>query len=325
MTRMKVLREAGAATGSDFLDLVKPEERSIRRLAATLLLGAPLALVAALIATVACMFAAAQLTGRHVDETLALVTGPETRGARSLLSYGVELSIAGLASIAVALALLFVASKVQRRAPLTFLTARPRLRISLFLGGLAAGAALVGLALIVERTWSSQPVSPPILTPGADWGERAGYAAMAAGFLFLAALAEEIVFRGWFVQQLGAWTRNVAIMLTLNGLVFSFVHFDPDISGFLIRCLMGAGWAWIAIRTAGVEFTTGFHLANNLLVSLFVMPAVFAAQPASSVNLAAVALEGVVIVALVAGVEAWLRVRPGEAGPAAGAQLRLRR
>lgn len=323
MDWMKDLRIAGAEAGSDFLDLVKPEERSLRRLAATLLLSAPLGVLAALVAGAICIIVAAGVMGRPFNELLALVETGEP-GARSLLSYGFELSLAGLASIAPALVLLLVASKVQRRRPLSFLTAAPRLRIGLFLGGLAAGAVLVGVAVMIERAWTLQPATPPILTPGADWGERVGYAALAAGFLFLAALAEEIIFRGWFVQQVGAWTRNAAIMLAVNGLVFSFVHFDPDMGGFLVRCAMGAGWAWIAIRTAGIEFTTGAHLANNLLVSLFVMPVSFVAKPSSPVNVAAVGLEGAIILLLVAVVEVWLRVRSGEAGPGA-AEVRLRR
>ena len=323
MDNVKVL-PAGAEAGSEFLDLVGPDERSVRRLAVILLLSAPLALVAVLVSATLCIAAAAALSGTSFGHILELAE-PGFSGERHLLSYGFELSLAGVASIAAALVLLVVASKVQRRAPLTFLTAAPRLRSGLFLWGLAVGAVLVGLALVVERLWAQEHAVPPILTPGAAVGERAGYAVMAIGFLFLAALAEEIIFRGWLIQQASAWTRNIALMLAVNGLIFSFVHFDPDVSGFLIRCLMGAGWAWIAIRTGGIEFTTGAHLANNLLVSLFVAPVSFAAKPSGGVDLAAVALEGAVILALVAVVEASLRIKPAGPAPRAVSELRLRR
>jgi membrane protease YdiL (CAAX protease family) len=186
------------------------------------------------------------------------------------------------------------------------------------------GAVLIAAAVILERAGTPSPSAPPILRPGTNWSERGLYAAMAAGFLFLAALAEEIIFRGWLIQVVGAWTRNMLVMLAVNGLIFSFVHFDPDMSGFLIRCLMGAGWAWIAIRTAGIEFTTGAHLANNLLISLCVAPVSFTAKASAGVDLAAVAVEGGVIVLLVAAVELWLRARPAEAGMGAAA-VRLRR
>jgi membrane protease YdiL (CAAX protease family) len=308
MNEVDDLRPARVGANSELLDHVRPEERSVRRLITILLLGVPLGGLAALLTGAACILAACRLTGRSFDQLMAMSTGAAA-GARGLLSYGFELSIAGLASIAFALALLLVAAKVQQRSAWTFLTTAPRLRGGLFVGGLVAGAVLVGGAVWIERLWSSQPPTPPILAPGADWGERAGYAALAAGFLFLAALAEEVLFRGWFVQQVAAWTRNLSIMLAVNGLVFSFVHFDPDLSGFIVRCLMGAGWAWIALRTGGIEFTTGAHLANNLLVSLFVVPVSFRPQPSAEVDVAGVAVEAGVIVLLVLVVEAWLRMR----------------
>jgi|GEM_PF-3816021 len=312
MDKVDDLRPAHVRANSELLDHVRPEERSVRRLITILLLGIPLGGLAALLTGVACILAASGLTGRSFDQLMALSTGKAASGARGLLSYGFELSIAGLASIAFALVLLLVAAKVQRRPAWTFLTTAPRLRAGLFLGGFVAGAVLVGGAVAIEQLWSSQSPTPPILTPGADWGERAGYAALAAGFLFLAALAEEVLFRGWFVQQVAAWTRNLALMLAVNGLVFSFVHFDPNLSGFIVRSVMGAGWAWIALRTGGIEFTTGAHLANNLLVSLFVVPVSFRPQPSAELDVAGVAVEAGVIILLVLFVEAWLRARPRE-------------
>jgi len=320
MTEVNVLGVAGGTAKSDFLDIAKPEERSLRRLAVILLLSAPAVLVVVPI----CMFLIAHLWGRSFND-IAQMAKAGGAGARNLLSYGFELSVAGVASIAVALIWLLIASRVQRRAPLSFLTAAPRLRTGQFLGGLAAGGVLVGFAVAVERFLSADHTVAPILTPGAAIDERAGYALMAAGFLFLAAAAEEILFRGWMIQQVGVWTRNVAVMLAVNGVVFSFVHFDPDISGFLIRCLMGAGWAWIAIRTGGIEFTTGAHLANNLLVSLFVAPVSFAPQPSHGVDYASIAVEGAIILLLVAVVEAQLRRKPADDSLGAGRELPLRR
>jgi uncharacterized protein len=311
MNKVDDLRPARVGANSELLDHVRPEERSVRRLITILLLGVPLGGLAALLTGAACILAAGPLTGRSFDQVVAMSTGNAAPSPRGLLSYGFELSIAGFASIAFALVLLLVASKVQRRPAWTFLTAAPRLRAGLLLGGFVAGAVLVGGAVWIEQLWSNEPLTPPILTPGAAWGERAGYAALAAGFLFLAALAEEVLFRGWFVQQVAAWTRNLAIMLAVNGLVFSFVHFDPNLSGFIVRCLMGAGWAWIALRTGGIEFTTGAHLANNLLISLFIAPVSFRPQPSAELDVAGVAVEVGVIVLLVLVVEAWLRARPG--------------
>ena len=125
-------------------------------------------------------------------------------------------------------------------------------------------------------------------------------------------------------KRISRTTVDIRIDCRCNlGSLLKSIH--ESISGFLIRCLMGAGWAWIAIRTGGIEFTTGAHLANNLLVSLFVAPVSFAPQPSHGVDYASIAVEGAIILLLVAVVEAHLRRKPADDSLGAGRELPLRR
>ena len=48
-----------------------------------------------------------------------------------------------------------------------------------------------------------------------------------------------------------------------------------DLAGeiaFLTRALMGAGFAYMTLRLGGVEFSTGAHAVNNMMIVLFVQP-----------------------------------------------------
>ena len=45
---------------------------------------------------------------------------------------------------------------------------------------------------------------------------------------------------------------------------------DVDINNFVGRGLMAIGFCYMALRTGGIEFSTGAHAANNILLLLFV-------------------------------------------------------
>jgi membrane protease YdiL (CAAX protease family) len=88
----------------------------------------------------------------------------------------------------------------------------------------------------------------------------------------VAAAAEEVVFRGWLLKQMGAFTRNPALLIAINGLLFSAIHFDPNLDAFLVRLAMGVGLAWMTLRLGGIEFAIGAHAANNIVILLFIQP-----------------------------------------------------
>lgn len=298
------------------------QERSVARLAAFLLGAIAASCAAALvIGLVVTCCAAAQLARQHgvsIIEGIGLAVSP-TRAARPLLSYWYELAVAGLASYAAAVAVLALACRVYRRSARSFLTAAPRFRWNLLLAAAVFGAVVVGVAIAVQPLHSTEALAPPLLRGGESLAARLGYAGLAAGCLLLAALAEEIIFRGVLLQLSAALTRSVPLILAVNGLIFSLVHFDPDPSAFFIRLVMGAGWAWIALRTGGIEATTGVHLANNLLISLFVMPVSFKPPVAHDLDLGTIVVEIAMVSVFVIAAEVWARRGERRSAPGPGA------
>jgi len=226
------------------------------------------------------------------------------RTGRTLQSYAFEPALAGLSSFTAAWTFIAVAARIDRRSRLSFLTVAPRFRWRLVCLGLAVATPILGVSVIMAYL-TGDAAQPPILTPGVPVWARLTYVAASAVFLCLAALAEEMLFRGWLLQQTAVFVRRVALLLALNGLLFSLAHADPNLGSFLIRAAMGAAWAWVVLRTGGLEFALGAHLANNLLVSLFVKPVSLAPIVVRPVDYLEITIE-VVGLALIVGAVEWL-------------------
>lgn len=186
-----------------FLACSGPRDRNLTATAIFVLAGGAAALLAAIITglAVSAVFAAVGwgASGHGLVEGLTRLTQSPSSN-RSLISYGYELSVAGLASFAAAAVALAMAAWIFQRPIRSFLTAAPRFRWRAVAGGLLVGFPLVGLAFAAERLLDPSPLAAPILG-AAPVGEKLGYAVIAAGCLYLAAFAEEAIFRGWLVQQ----------------------------------------------------------------------------------------------------------------------------
>jgi membrane protease YdiL (CAAX protease family) len=231
------------------------------------------------------------------------------RAGRSLYSYTFELTVAGVSSYAAAMAFLAVAARLERRQIRSFLSVAPTFRWRQVGLGLVIFLPVISLAIWVASLTSPAPLSP-LFAPGEPLAARVAYVGAAAFFLYLAALSEEMLFRGWALQQTGVFTRRLPVILLVNGALFSLAHFDPDPAAFLSRAIMGMGWTWIVLRLGGVELTTGAHLANNLAICLFVKPILFVTPKREPFEVASVALEAATVVLLVLAVEGVLRRWP---------------
>lgn len=318
MTQLSLDRLGRFRTPPSLLAPVGPAERNAPRLLAFLASGAAASFGAALLVALAITFCAALLIARQrgigvlaaVD--LAVSPGP---GPRSLLSYWYELAVVGLASYAAGLAVLGLATRFYRRSARSFLTASPRFRWRQVGVGFAIGACVLGAVVLVQGLLPDAPSSPPLLRAGESLAGRLGYVALAAAGLYLAALAEEIIFRGVLLQLSAAFTRSLPLILAINGIIFSLAHFDPDPSSFAIRILMGAGWAWIALRSGGIEATTGIHLANNLLITLFITPVSFQAPATHKLDLTSVLVEFAAVLVCAAVIEGLVRRKEARLAP----------
>lgn len=91
--------------------------------------------------------------------------------------------------------------------------------------------------------------------------------------------AEELLFRGYWLQGTGRLTRNAIVLCIVNGILFGLPHMlNPEIinnpdSGallFLNYFVTGAALALYTLRDNRLELALGAHWANNLFSALFV-------------------------------------------------------
>lgn len=106
--------------------------------------------------------------------------------------------------------------------------------------GLAVGTVL-GVALLFGYGWlENEPLLFPAFDAAYPLDQRVVYALSAVVALFVAALAEEVLFRGLVLQMTAAFTRRVAAICLINGLLFAAVHLYADPVVFLSLALSGA-------------------------------------------------------------------------------------
>lgn len=185
-------------------------------------------------------------------------------------------SLIVLAVVAVANSCLFggfvaTATLMNRQKLKAGLTAAPRFRGRMLLVGLALFIVALGPVIAIEVALTPESAAFPLFTLAHTLPQRLGYVAISVVALVIAAGAEEVLCRGWLMRHTAAFTRNVWILLAVNGVLFSALHFpDVDPNAFIGRALMGMGFCYIVLRTGGIELAIGAHAANNILLLLFV-------------------------------------------------------
>lgn len=186
-------------------------------------------------------------------------------------------------------ALFYTLQRWHKRKPLSLITANPAINWRLFwtsgliwLGLNILGDLLLGLFLTPGNyKWNFSPV---------------GFLAFGlVGVLLipLQAAAEEIIFRGYFLQGFGLLTRRSWAALLLSSLLFGALHYgNQEVSlygtGLMLTyyVAMGLLLGFVTLRFLGLEAAIGLHVANNLYSVLFVTfpgsslptPALFAIQ-----------------------------------------------
>lgn len=78
------------------------------------------------------------------------------------------------------------------------------------------------------------------------------------------AAAEELVFRGLFMQVIGSWLRSPWLAILLPTVAFALAHIY-DVWGMLSVGVMGIVAAWLTWRTGGLEAAIAIHVVNNLI------------------------------------------------------------
>ncbi len=86
--------------------------------------------------------------------------------------------------------------------------------------------------------------------------------------------AEELVFRGYLLQQLAARFRSPLVWMGLPSLVFGLAHYDPATNGPNTWLVVGATFLFALLAadltrvTGSIGAAWGFHFANNVMAIL---------------------------------------------------------
>lgn len=186
-----------------------------------------------------------------------LLEGHGTRGALWTLG-----SFGGMALAACAAAL------VHWRRPRTLFGPGGRMLRHFVLGFLVT--SLFGAASFCVLVFTQD------LSPGLDRSTWQRLLPLALVLLLIQTGAEELVFRGYLQQQLGARFQNPLIWLVLPSLLFGALHFEPSappVAIALILCatgLFGLIAADLTARTGSIGAGWGIHMANNIAAILLV-------------------------------------------------------
>lgn len=207
---------------------------------------------------------------------------------------------------ALSLAVLGAAMIAYRRGPDAFLWPSPRGGLGRFLAGFGV-MFLVSLALWPVMQMMDRSGPGPLFDPSEPLDARLAYAGAAALGLLFAAAGEEITFRGVLLRITAGFTRNLWLILLINGVLFSAVHWDPDPVAFVARAASGMVWCWAALRLGNLAFAIGAHLANNLFIALLLAPISEAALPGQGIPVEVLGLEAVSLLAVLIAVELLAR------------------
>ena len=112
--------------------------------------------------------------------------------------------------------------------------------------------------------------------PGLDLRRWLSFLPLALIGIGIQTLAEELVFRGYLLQQLAARFRSPLIYLLLPSILFALLHYEPGVMGpnaiYVVAAtgLFGLVAADLTARTGSIGAAWGLHFANNAAALLFV-------------------------------------------------------
>lgn len=88
---------------------------------------------------------------------------------------------------------------------------------------------------------------------------------------------EELAFRGYLAQGVGAWTHSRWWVIVIPSVIFGLLHsMNPEVTkyGFAIMMpqyiLFGCVFGLISVLDDGIELAMGVHAVNNTFLSIFV-------------------------------------------------------
>ena len=99
----------------------------------------------------------------------------------------------------------------------------------------------------------------------------------------LQCIAEEYVFRGFFLQTFGSWFKIPVLAIVLQSIVFTAIHGYDDI-GLIEIFVCGCIFGFMAWKTNGIEVSSAMHTAYNFSICLFSMFGIAASSSTTEIN-----------------------------------------
>lgn len=113
-------------------------------------------------------------------------------------------------------------------------------------------------------------------TPNLALSQWLSYLPLALPLLLIQTGSEELIFRGYLMQQLAARFKSAIIWMGVPTILFGFAHFDPSIDPKLTALLVcatglfGLAAADLTRVTGNLGAAIGFHFANNFFALFLV-------------------------------------------------------
>ena len=198
---------------------------------------------------------------------------PDSDFGKGLFTYSLVLVIFGLALSA----FLLVASKLHQRTKMSFISTKGTFSWrQYFIGFLAWGSLLFIGSTIFDYQKLEDFVTNFNLFRFASL-LLLGFVAIGVQSFF-----EEVVVRGYLLQGMHLLIKKVVTLVILNSLVFGVLHFGYGIESFLSSWAFGVAFAVIVMLQNRIEFVSGAHNANNLILAVIFVDLSEAAHEAFS-------------------------------------------
>lgn len=184
---------------------------------------------------------------------------PSNDFGKNLFTFSLVLLVFGVA----VLAFLFTASKLHQRSKMSFMTTQENISWKMYFIGFVAWGTLLFIGLLISDYKKFEVFL-------ANFNASHFLILFLLGFVAIGiqSFFEEILVRGYFLQGLHLRIKNIAMLIIINGLIFGVLHFGYGLESFLSSWLFGIAFAIIVILQNRIEFVSGAHNANNLLLSL---------------------------------------------------------
>ncbi|MCC7162234.1 MAG: CPBP family intramembrane metalloprotease [Anaerolineae bacterium] len=199
----------------------------------------------------------------------AAFTGDTSSGDPFWNYLGLNLSFFGI-WLGVWLAIRFI----HQRAFRTLITPKPKMSWARVGVGFGTWLVLVALAQLIE--FAIYPQRAQLTFNAAEWLR---FLPLILILTPIQTSAEELLFRGYWLQGTGRLARNVIVLCIVNGLLFGLPHmFNPEVLSnpentlllFLNYFATGAVLAFYTLRDQRLELALGAHAANNMFAALAV-------------------------------------------------------